>query len=84
MSNYRMTYLWKSNQPVSSLLSWKTDTVIVRIIPEPVVSLWSYNYMGKANESSYKYCTTSLSQKMKKIVNSKNRKILLLFKRAFY
>ena len=82
MSNYRMRYLWKSNQPVSLLLSWKTDIVIVRIIPEPVVSLWSYDYMGKANESSYKYCTTCLSQKMKKwkkIVNSKNRKILLLF-----
>lgn len=66
MSNYRMRYLWKSNQPVSLLLSWKTDTVIVRIIPEPVVSLWSYNYMGKANESSYKYYTTVSHKKWKK------------------
>ena len=39
MNNYRMRYVWKSNNPVSLLLSLKTDIVIIRLIPEPVGNL---------------------------------------------
>lgn len=86
MSNYRMRNVWKSNKPVSLLLSLKTDIVIIRLIPE----LWeTYDLMIKCRSQVKAVIdiTPLASQKIKsaiKIVNFEDRKILLLLKRAFY
>ena len=86
MSNYRMRYVWKSNKPVSLLLSLKTDIGIIRLIPK----LWeTYDFMIKGRSQMREVIVIAplASQKTKsviKIVNFEDRKILLLLKRAFY